>query len=1125
MSRGDREIEAALARVVELPYGLARTTGVEQLVGEADAIDDERLGVRARAELLSCYSYGGEPLKRFAPFAWMLRRMDTMPSWWTDWETRQVLWMFKWVTVGVLEHPAVPLAQINQAVEDMADRYARTGHADTPVLGVRYQVSAHVHGEAAPETVEAYERWVIAPRTPLCDCAACVPSHRVRHLAALGRHEDAVREAMPVLDHGGCREQPQATISKVLPSLLLTGAAARAAHEHVRGMRLLRADVAPVAEVAPHLLTCARTGRLARGLDLLEEYLTVGLAAPTPWAQMLFAAAGARLLAELAAQGHGELAIASRPGPGSPTTTTVAGLHEQLRMSADAVARQFDARNGTPAVSELVDSILTAGPLPDLPLVTRTTPRSGLHDSPVVASHETPVRLPEDDPTALATELVRSRLTGQAVDQRRVLVAWSQVRRRWLDEERGPSSDESPKHDAVPPAEPVDPEQVAIARLEAALCLEELSTALEAPVTDLRTWEATARNALGRAEAAVAGLYLAGETAEALVHEQLCLLRSTRLPGTDLAAATARIVDLATRTESLADPGATGTAWSLAARLLMLAPLPTETVLSLDTPSPSADPGDTLDEGGDISLLDPAEDSGLDDSFPQVEVALDWAAAAFAKADRACLTPLQLGTYSLLPLQRVDQESASDVAAAAREGLALLPPGSRCRERAVLRWQLGLALAREGELESALAELDEAVENAIVAAEERLTADILTLLGRVHAELDQWSPCAEAHLRAAELLDELEPDPAVAAQSYLEGVHALRSAGRSVEAADLGERVLSVLEEGLDPGVEASWDPPGTGFDDRDPLDDRDLLDDPVLVEDPALLDDPGLPHDPALLDDPDLFHEHDLFHDPDLLTGLDPGSVEMFDADPRDASRMRAAARLAYATALCCRDIGNQDQAHELARRSAAWHRRTGSPVGAAESLTLAAAADPDAARAAKTYQDAARLFDVEGAWQQAAACRRARALRVLQADGPIAADLALQEARAHLLTQEKPEEELPAVQWHLLALNEQEAWVAGAAGDPERALALTATLDEQYRRLGDRAAAREISWLRTKFLEDLGRPLEALPALQQCAEEALADGDLDQARRLGGRLADLLDQDGRPDAAEDAWSRFSGG
>ena len=336
------ELWEAIREADELPYGRLRNTRLEEVIAETDATGEEEIGAAARIVLMSSYCHGDEHPKLFTPFAWLLSRYDEKPPWMGDWERYNVLWAFKWVTVGMLRYPEVPRGRIEAGLTDMAERYAEAGEGDAPVLGCRFQVTAAMDGHERAHP--GYLAWISAPRTQLSDCRACEQARWASHLAALSRHEDAVREALPVLDGTStCSEQPQWAIAEVLASLMHVGQAERAAQEHLRGLRLIRSSPLGIMH-ARHLVLCARTGQLQRGRQLIEQWLPFD-AAPTPDDELWLSASGARLLAEL------------RDGEA-----------ERLLARARELAGRFDTRNGTTVVGDAVEEIMRAPRLGELPL-------------------------------------------------------------------------------------------------------------------------------------------------------------------------------------------------------------------------------------------------------------------------------------------------------------------------------------------------------------------------------------------------------------------------------------------------------------------------------------------------------------------------------------------------------------------------------------------------------------------------------------------------------------------------------------------------------------------------------------------------------------------------------------
>src|SRR6185369_16439187 len=112
--------------------------------------------------------------------------------------------------------------------------------------------------------------------------------------------------------------------------------------------------VGTLGSIADHIQFCARTGNEARAVELVQRHLGWLDRAPTPWAEMRFAATAADALRR-AQLTRPDLAI-HRPEHGERPAGPIgaADLAEMLATQATAVAERFDRRNGTDAVSSAV---------------------------------------------------------------------------------------------------------------------------------------------------------------------------------------------------------------------------------------------------------------------------------------------------------------------------------------------------------------------------------------------------------------------------------------------------------------------------------------------------------------------------------------------------------------------------------------------------------------------------------------------------------------------------------------------------------------------------------------------------------------------------------------------------
>ncbi|GIG89134.1 hypothetical protein [Plantactinospora endophytica] len=369
MSGAHEDLWRALDRVAEMPYGSGQVAAAEQLLRQADASGDEQLAFATRMLATAAYYYGGEPARSFVTFSWCLAEFDRNPRPFHQRHLHNLLWYFKHMVSGLLEFPEIPLDRTRAVLDDMERRYRDGGHSLQAVYKYRHQVAVHVG--AAEEAAEWYRRWTTTPRDQFSDCAGCDPTDQIEYLASLGRYEEAVALAEPVLaGRLGCVEQPQCVLTALLLPYLHTGRREQARDAHLRAYRQHRTNIANMPAVGDHLVFCALTGNEARGLELLERHLGWLDEAPSPADAMVFSASAALLLCRLAEEGHGELTVRRRAFGDRPAQEVpVLALADELTGTARELAERFDARNGSAAQSSFVAELLAQRPIGEyLPL-------------------------------------------------------------------------------------------------------------------------------------------------------------------------------------------------------------------------------------------------------------------------------------------------------------------------------------------------------------------------------------------------------------------------------------------------------------------------------------------------------------------------------------------------------------------------------------------------------------------------------------------------------------------------------------------------------------------------------------------------------------------------------------
>src|SRR2546421_931313 len=128
------QIRAALSASYREPHGKPRVHRAEALLDAADRHPDQELRFWALAEAVEAYQFGGEGFRSPVPFSRMLRLWDEEGTGFLDsvHAAHTVHWMFKWLTSDLLLIPEVPLATVENFVEEMERRYRVAGYSLRP---------------------------------------------------------------------------------------------------------------------------------------------------------------------------------------------------------------------------------------------------------------------------------------------------------------------------------------------------------------------------------------------------------------------------------------------------------------------------------------------------------------------------------------------------------------------------------------------------------------------------------------------------------------------------------------------------------------------------------------------------------------------------------------------------------------------------------------------------------------------------------------------------------------------------------------------------------------------------------------------------------------------------------
>jgi hypothetical protein len=329
----------------DLQDGSTKVGLLEEAVRLADLLADVSLGFDARVKLIEAANFSGAPEKSLVAFSWCLAKIDREPGRFPEYDT---LWSYKWVINSLADFPQIPRPRIMAALADFTQRIERAGYGMRPV----YKVQTRLAGKMGDldEYRAAHDRWADSPRGGLSDCMACDRDEEVEYLIDMGRDEEALAEAGPILDGSErCHEVPHATLGLVLLPLLRLGRVAEAVPLHLRGYRMINRNREFLYTVNEHLKFLALTDNLDKGLKLFEAHLSWTLDTFELSDRFRFSLASGFLFQRLGTSGKDSVRLRlpeSFPGYQASGRYVVADLTSWLESDAAGLARRFDERNG-----------------------------------------------------------------------------------------------------------------------------------------------------------------------------------------------------------------------------------------------------------------------------------------------------------------------------------------------------------------------------------------------------------------------------------------------------------------------------------------------------------------------------------------------------------------------------------------------------------------------------------------------------------------------------------------------------------------------------------------------------------------------------------------------------------
>ncbi|MFD7625150.1 tetratricopeptide repeat protein [Streptomyces sp. NPDC059851] len=382
------EVQRGLAENRNAPNGTARNAHAEALVGAAEALGDAALFRDALDNLVRAYLWSSESSKMLVPFARLLQEYDKDPGSFDQRDTHSLFWKFKWAASAISDSPEIPLESAQGWLDEMERRYRIAGYSERPVRKAEMWLARNTGDDERAD--RAHAAWLTADRDTMSDCHACELNSQGNYTALRGDDAQALEHWRPVLEgERTCAEEPHRVLAGSLLPLLRLGRLDEARTHHLRGYRLARGNESLLPSIAKHIEFCALSGNESRGLEILAEHTAHLGPLANVNDQLSFHGGILVLLRRLKELGHGDGPAASYEG----VPRTVSELYELMYASSLAIARRFDARNGTSRTSDRFLARIGAQPLVGvLPLGVRSAPLpQAAAGAPAVAAPLTPV--------------------------------------------------------------------------------------------------------------------------------------------------------------------------------------------------------------------------------------------------------------------------------------------------------------------------------------------------------------------------------------------------------------------------------------------------------------------------------------------------------------------------------------------------------------------------------------------------------------------------------------------------------------------------------------------------------------------------------------------------------------
>lgn len=257
-----------------------------------------------------------------------------------------ILWYFKWIVDRLPEHVEISLDMVETVFGQMTEFYKAEGESLRPVYSLRCRCYAFLgHKE---EAERYYDLWQETDAGTSDDCPACQTDSRVYYLLGLGRAEEAIEAAAPIISgEQRCDEVPTITFSRLLMPLTMDGKVELADRMHQVTVRAVRSTPKFAPHLGQHVVFLTLTGRSMAASRLAKLALGHGTKLPNSYHRLASWRAGWLWLGMLRHEGETAVQLPAGVFPEyAGQLMPIDEAIERCRGEAYALAEAFDRRAG-----------------------------------------------------------------------------------------------------------------------------------------------------------------------------------------------------------------------------------------------------------------------------------------------------------------------------------------------------------------------------------------------------------------------------------------------------------------------------------------------------------------------------------------------------------------------------------------------------------------------------------------------------------------------------------------------------------------------------------------------------------------------------------------------------------